>query len=82
MTRLVTTAALALALIAGTALAKGHDQGVADGDFDPGTQTGAKIGKGGIGGAVNKGKRGDAASDAGGDNAQTPVVGNGKNAAE
>ncbi|MDA7428508.1 hypothetical protein PGB28_08550 [Primorskyibacter aestuariivivens] len=63
----------ALTLGAGAALAKAHDQGVADGDITPGTQTGAKTtidaledagvldGKG-VSAVVKNGQQGAAAS--------------------
>ncbi len=62
------------------AFAKGHDQGVADGDRDPGTsqEGGAGVGgKGGISGGVKGGTRGDGASDAGSDNSGDNGIGQG-----
>lgn len=88
MNRFITTAlATSLALLAAPALAKGHDQGVADGAYEPGTQTGAKavidtledlgiLDAKGVSAVVKGGANGDAASDAGGDNRVTPTVGN------
>lgn len=50
------------------ALSKAHDQGVADGDREPGTSQagGAEVGgQGGVSGNQKNGQRGDAASEAG-----------------
>ncbi len=81
----IVSAGLATLLLAGSALAKAHDQGVADGGFEPGTQTGARDvidaltdagvldGKG-VSAVVKGGARGDAASDAKSDNATVPTV--------
>jgi len=73
-----TAIALSLVLGSGSAFAKAHDQGVADGDFDPGTQDGAAIGEGGVS-AGQIGTRGDTASRLGSDNTVEPVVGRGVN---
>ncbi len=72
---------LSLGLIgAPQAFAKAHDQGVADGDRNPGESQagGAGVGgKGGISGNVNDGQRGDGASAAGSDNSGDKGVGEG-----
>lgn len=69
---------VSLALGGGTAMAKAHDQGVADGDFPESTSDVVSSIEGpGISAAVGKGARGEAASANGSDNAVTPVVGNG-----
>ena len=71
---------LAVALSAGTAFAKAHDQGVADGSFPESTSDVVESVEGpGISSVVGKGQRGAAASDNKGDNGVEPVVGNGKN---
>ncbi|SMX42148.1 hypothetical protein [Maliponia aquimaris] len=85
MTRTAIAAALALSLVAGHAMAKAHDQGVADGGYVPGEQTGAKTvidaledagvldGKG-VSAVVKGGARGDAASERKGGNRVVPTV--------
>lgn len=79
-----TAAALALALgHASSALAKAHDQGVADGDATPQPTTGAfiqSLGGNGVSALTSGGARGDAASTNQGGNRVTPTVGNGVNA--
>ena len=84
MTFTFKTAATALALTmvlgSGSALAKAHDQGVADGAISFPDGTGAAVGsQGGVSGGQNNGQRGILASGAGGDNAVEPVVGQGAN---
>ncbi len=75
-----TLAVLALALTTGTAYAKAHDQGVADGSFPESTSDVVESIEGpGISSVVGKGQRGEAGSDNKGDNRVEPVVGNGKN---
>lgn len=72
---------LAVALSAGTAFAKAHDQGVADGSFPDSTSgTVQSIEGPGIKSVVSGGARGDGASTNRGDNRVDPVVGNGSNA--
>ncbi len=73
----ITASALALTLALGTgsAFAKAHDQGVADGDF-PEISTGdvvKSLGGRGVSSVVGNGARGDAASANGGDNRVVPV---------
>lgn len=71
---------LAATLMAGTAFAKAHDQGVADGEFPESTSDVVRSIDGpGISAVVGKGQRGKAASDNKGGNRVEPVVGNGKN---
>ena len=71
---------LAIAISTGDALAKAHDQGVADGSFPESTSDVVESIEGpGISAAVSKGARGAGASANQGDNAVEPVVGNGKN---
>lgn len=71
---------LAVALSTGTAFAKAHDQGVADGSFPDSTSgTVSSIEGPGISSVVGGGQRGNAASDNKSDNAVDPVVGNGAN---
>lgn len=74
-----TAIALSLVLGSGSAFAKAHDQGVADGEISFPDGTGAAVGApGGVSGG-QIGIRGDLASGAGGDNAVEPVVGQGVN---
>ena len=76
----ITLAALALTLTTGTAFAKAHDQGVADGSFPDSTSDVVQSIEGpGVSSVVGKGQRGGAASENQGDNRVEPVVGNGKN---
>lgn len=76
----ITLAVLALAMTTGTAFAKAHDQGVADGSFPESTSDVVESIEGpGISSVVGKGQRGAAASENKGDNRVKPVVGNGKN---
>ena len=71
---------LAVALSTGTAFAKAHDQGVADGVFPESTSDVVRSIEGpGIKAVVSGGARGEAASGNGGDNRVRPVVGNGAN---
>lgn len=71
---------LAVALSTGSAFAKAHDQGVADGSFPDSTSDVVRSVDGpGIKAVVSGGARGDAASDNKGDNRVEPVVGNGQN---
>ncbi len=75
-----TAIALSLVLSSGSAFAKAHDQGVADGAISFPDGTGAAVGApGGVSGGQNNGQRGVLASGAGGDNAVEPVVGQGAN---
>ena len=87
MTKAILTlgTALALALAASPALAKGHDQGVADGAFVPGEQTGARavidaledlgaLDGNGVSAVVKGGANGAAKSDAKSDNRMVPTV--------
>lgn len=72
---------LAVAVTTGTAFAKAHDQGVADGSFPESTSEVVESIEGpGISAVVGKGQRGEGASDNKGGNRVEPVVGNGKNA--
>lgn len=76
----LTVAILAIALSAGSAFAKAHDQGVADGSFPDSTSDVVDSIEGpGISSVVGNGQRGGAASENKGDNRVEPVVGNGKN---
>lgn len=72
---------LSLGLLGTTqAHAKAHDQGVADGDRNPGTSQagGAEVGgQGGISGNVNGGQRGNTASGAGSENSGDKGLGRG-----
>lgn len=71
---------LAVVISTGTAFAKAHDQGVADGSFPESTSDVVQSIEGpGISAAVGDGQRGQAASTNKGDNRVEPVVGNGKN---
>ncbi len=71
---------LAFAVSTGTAFAKAHDQGVADGSFPDSTSDVVRSIDGpGISSVVGKGQRGQAASTNKGSNRVEPVVGNGKN---
>jgi len=76
-----TAIALSLVLSSGSAFAKAHDQGVADGDFLAGDSAGGVSPAGGavVSGLVSGGARGAGASAAGSDNAVEPVVGQGAN---
>ncbi len=78
-----TIAAVAFAastLTGAQAFAKAHDQGVADGTQPPSTSgVVADIPGPGVSGVVNGGRRGDAASDAKGGNAVSPVDQPGRN---
>ena len=77
-----TALALTMVLGSGSAFAKAHDQGVADGFATP-DNTGAfiqSLGGNGVSGGQNGGQRGDTASANGSDNRTVPVVGNGANA--
>jgi len=81
MNKELTIAILAFALSSGTAFAKAHDQGVADGSFPESTSDVVQSIEGpGIKAVVSGGARGQSASDNKGDNRVEPVVGNGKNA--
>ncbi len=72
---------LAVVVSTGTAFAKAHDQGVADGSFPESTSDVVQSIEGpGISAVVGKGQRGEAASSNKGGNRVEPVVGNGKNA--
>ena len=67
---------LAVALSTGTAFAKAHDQGVADGSFpDSTSDTVSSIEGPGISSVVGGGQRGDAASENKGGNAVDTKVG-------
>ncbi len=81
---------LATGLSASGALAKAHDQGRADGSFDPDADRGARdaidaltelgvLDGRGVSAVTKGGARGAAASSAGSDNAVDPQVGNGAN---
>ncbi|NNK68202.1 MAG: hypothetical protein HKO95_15860 [Rhodobacteraceae bacterium] len=71
---------LAVALSAGTAFAKAHDQGVADGSFPDSTSDTVRSIEGpGIKSVVSGGARGEGASANKGGNRVEPVVGNGAN---
>lgn len=71
----------AIAVSTGAALAKAHDQGVADGSFPESTSDVVESIEGpGISAVVGKGQRGESASTNKGGNRVEPVVGNGKNA--
>lgn len=72
---------LAVVVSTGTAFAKAHDQGVADGSFPESTSDVVQSIEGpGISAVVGDGQRGEGASTNKGDNRVEPVVGNGKNA--
>lgn len=76
----LTLSLLAVVLTAGTAFAKAHDQGVADGSFPESTSDVVESIEGpGISSVVGNGQRGSAASENKGDNRVEPTVGNGKN---
>lgn len=80
MTTKLIVSLLAIGVTAGSAYAKAHDQGVADGSFPESTADVVDSIEGpGISGAVGGGQRGEAASGNKGDNAVDPVVGNGAN---
>ena len=71
---------IAVAVSSGSAFAKAHDQGVADGSFPESTSDVVQSIEGpGIKSAVSGGARGGAASENKGGNRVEPVVGNGKN---
>ena len=67
---------LSMVMGSGSALAKAHDQGVADGDieFPGGTGAAVQTLDQGVSGVVANGARGGAASADGGDNRLEPVV--------
>lgn len=81
MTTLLKISTITLVVTAGSAFAKAHDQGIADGDF-PAISTGEVvqdvIDGPGISAVVSYGARGESASAAGGDNRVVPVVGSDK----
>ena len=76
----LTTAAVALMLTSGMALAKAHDQGAADGTSpDSTSETVSSIEGPGISSVTSGGARGAQASERKSDNRVDPVTGNGKN---
>lgn len=76
MSRIIAVTLAASMALGGAALAKGHDQGVADGSpFGPGP--GAAAGQ--VDDGQKNGQRGAAASSAKGDNRTTPVDQPGQN---
>ncbi len=82
MTKLLKLSTIALALTTGSAFAKAHDQGVADGsspEISTGDVVQDVIDGPGVSNVVSGGARGAGASAAGGDNRVEPVVGNGAN---
>ena len=75
-TNLMTSAAVALLLTSGAALAKAHDQGAADGTSPESTSdTVSSIEGPGISSVTSGGARGQQASERGSDNAVDPVTG-------